>query len=474
MRQHHILGLTLLALTLAGPALPDDTLARELLQKGFSYLAPHLLDQRADTAEALDSALPPAALRASLSDEEGSIAKGISPEQEEALARALLSLPLRQRILKVAVATVDEKRLALVKLQAGDLRSGLFRVDDLADDAVTSLRVAFALPLNLSQVDLWSVVPGRDRTGPIHQPVFSLCADREAFGRASATPKSAREILGDLGLVRFAPEFLRYAGAERDKLSRALPATAWSVSPVSDDWATLTRSCAQDPRLAAAAFSRVVVRIPVADNSVALTIDDGPHPLITSVFLDILRKYGARATFFVVGEKVEECPELLRRMADEGHEIGNHTYSHPRLGHVAEVEALAQIRGCALAVGKVCGQPTHLLRPPGGGIAAHVLKAATAANCTVVLWTHNTNDWTISDPEQIAANALRDLRPGSIILMHQGGIESARALPLILEGIAQRGLRVSTVGEMLSHSPVSVRPIPEIIAEYEKNGLERE
>lgn len=463
------------ALLLSAPSFAATDSAFELLQNGLSHLAPHLFDQFRPAPEDQPVELPPAALLTSLLDNPDTIGKGIEPEHEAELARALLSLPLRQRLLKVAVASVDNKRLALIKLQAGDIRSGLFRVNDLEDDAVSSLRVAFALPLGLDQIDLWSVVPGRDNTGVIHQPIFSLCADRDSFDKASSGPRSARDILGHLGLVRFAPKFLRYAGGDKlQNVLQSLPETAWSVAPVADHWPQLKTSCKQDPRLAAAALARVVVNIPVTDNSVALTIDDGPHPLVTSVFLDILRKYKAKATFFVVGEKVEECPELLRRMADEGHEIGNHTYTHPRLAHVDEVEALAQIRGCALAVGKVSGQPTHLLRPPGGGIAAHVLKAATAANCTVVLWTHNTNDWTVDDPEIIAANALRDLRPGSIILMHQGTMASARALPLILEGIEKRGLRVSTVGEMLSRAPVNVLPIPEIMALYQKHQLEKE
>lgn len=466
-----------LALTLLLPArlLASTDSAFDLLANSLSHLAPHLLDQFRPAPEEQPGLMPPAALLTSLLDGGEPIGKGIEPENEDALARALLSLPLRQRLLKVAVASVGDKHLALIKLQAGDMRSGLFRVNDLEDDAVSSLRVAFALPQGLDEIDLWSVVPGRDDKGVIHQPIFSLCADRDSFDKAAATPRDAGDILGNLGLIRFAPEFLRYAKVDKGQNAvQKLPDNAWSVAPVADNWPLLKTSCKQDPRLAAAALARVVVNVPVTDNSVALTIDDGPHPLVTSVFLDILRKYNTKATFFVVGEKVEECPELLRRMVDEGHEIGNHTYSHPRLAHVDEVEALAQIRGCALAVGKVSGQPTHLLRPPGGGIAAHVLKAATAANCTVVLWTHNTNDWTLDDPELIAANALRDLRPGSIILMHQGTMASARALPLILEGVEKMGLRVSTVGEMLSRAPVNVLPIPEIMALYQRHQLEKE
>ena len=418
---------------------------------------------------------PPEALLAPLMAGSDDYAKGLEPAAEVELASLLLSLPLHQRLLKVAVATVDGRRLALIKLQAGDIKTGLFRIPDLQYDAVNALRVAFDLPLDLQRIDLWSVVPGRDATGPVHRPVFSVSADRGDFERASSSPRPARDILGGLGLVRFAPQFLRYAGGEPlAKVARLLPDTAWSAAPVSESFEQLREACRQDPRLPAAALARVVVHVPVSDNSVALTIDDGPHPLITSLFVDILRRHDVHATFFVVGEKVEECPELLRQLVDAGHEIGNHTYSHPRLGQIKDVDALAEIRAGALAIGKVSGKPTPLMRPPGGGIAKDVLRAATAANSTVVLWTHNTNDWLRPSPEEIAANALRDLRPGCIILMHQGSMESVRALPLIIEGARERGFRLCPVGELLSQSPVPVLPIPEIMARYQKHELEKE
>lgn len=429
---------------------------------------------RALTAE-LPSVAPPAELLSPLRGDDDDCLKGLEPTAEAELAAALLSVSLHQRLLKVAVATTDGQRMALVKLQAGDTRTGLFRIDDLQHDAVNALRIAFQLPLDLQQIDLWSVVPDSNIEGPIHRPVFSVSAQRGQFQRATTRIAYARDILGHFGLVRYAPQFLHYAGGQPvANVARMLPETAWAVSPVSDNWPQLRMACLQDPRLSAATLARVVDQIPVSDNSVALTIDDGPHPLITSLMLDILRRRNTHATFFVVGEKVEECPELLRQLVEKGHEIGNHTYTHPRLGTLKDVDALAEIRAGALAIGRVSGKPTPLMRPPGGGFTLDVLRAATAANSTVVLWTHNTNDWLKPSPEVIAANALRDLRPGSIILMHQGGMESVRALPMILDGVEAKGLRVGTVGDLLRQSPVPVLPIPEIMAKYQKPELEKE
>jgi peptidoglycan-N-acetylglucosamine deacetylase len=477
MRHPSPLALALtLAVGLAAPTLaaaPD--LPAELLGRGLSHLPPHLFPDLYPPPDTSDLPTVPEGLLASLRPDGESIPKGLEPLPENVMTAALLALPLRQRLLKIAVATANDKRMALVKLQAGDTEAHCFRIADLQNDAVCALRVAFGLPLELDEVDLWSVVPGRDRTGPIHQSVFSVCAERTQFEQACDGPKSAKDILGDLGLVRYAPEFLRYAGGKQlPDVASLLPKTAYSVPPLSDTWAQLLKAHTADPRLSQATVARVVVRVPVTDNSVGLTIDDGPHPLVTSLFLETLRRYGVKATFFVVGEKVEECPELLRRIAEEGHEIGNHTYSHPRLGQVSPGEALTQIRACAEVVGRVSGKPMHLLRPPGGGISATVLRAATAANCSVVLWTHNTNDWLNPGAETIAENALRDIKPGDIILMHQGEFDSARALVYILEGLQARGLHPTTIGDMLGQAPVAALPITEIMTLYQKHMLAME
>lgn len=443
---------------------------------GMEFMGTGLFDTgiRALPAD-LQSIPPPAELVAPLWSEDDDCLKGLEPAAEAELAAALLSVSLHQRLLKVAVATTDGRRMALVKFQAGDMRTGLFRIDDVQNDAINALRVAFQLPLDLQQIDLWSVVPDRNLEGPIHRPVFSVSAERAQFQRATERIAYAREILGRLGLVRYTPQFLHYAGGDPVvNVARVLPETAWAVSPVSDNWSQLRLACMQDPRLPAATLARVVDQIPVFDNSVALTIDDGPHPLITSLMLDILRRRSIRATFFVVGEKAEESPELLRQLVEGGHEVGNHTYSHPRLGAMRDIDALAEIRAGSLAIGRVSGKPTPLMRPPGGGFTLDVLKAATAANSTVVLWTHNTNDWLKPSPEVIAANALRDLRPGSIILMHQGGMESVRALPMIIDGAEAKGLQLGTVGDMLRQCPVPVLPITDIMAKYQKPEIEKE
>ena len=449
----------------------DADLAAHLLKRGFSHIAPHL-NPALLPAPHLPLEMPPQELLVPLCEGSEAVIKGWDTEAEQVLARALLSLPLRQRLLRVAVASAGGTRMCLIKYQAGDALTGEFRINDIQEDAVSSLQVAFRLPLGLERVDLWSVVPGRNGDEEVHDPVFSLSAGRREFEAANHSPKPARDILSGLGLIRFTPQYLAYAGGRQaEDIKRYLPATAWNGPAIRDNWEQMLLSAQQDPRLHSAKRARVVFDLPSADRrEVALTIDDGPNPLVTSLFLEILRLYNVKATFFVVGEMVEKYPELLRRIAEEGHEIGNHTYHHPRLSAVPAAEALAEIRACSLAVGRITGMPTQLLRPPGGRLSGEALRAATAANTTVVMWTNNAHDWLKPPPEVIAENILRDLKPGGIMLMHQGDICSVEALPLIIEGVHARGMRFATVGEMLSRSPVEAMPIADILARQQKTG----
>jgi len=182
---------------------------------------------------------------------------------------------------------------------------------------------------------------------------------------------------------------------------------------------------------------------------VALTIDDGPHPLTTPLMLDVLRREGVRATFFLVGENAEQFPELVRMIARDGHEIGNHTYSHIDLAELNPRGVWTQLRGCDRAIERACGVTPRLMRPPGGSCSELALRVTDALGYSTVLWTANTGDWKDQGREAILANGLTRLRSGSIILMHQGDLWSLEALPELIARVRQVGLEVGTVTEAL-------------------------
>jgi peptidoglycan-N-acetylglucosamine deacetylase len=208
-------------------------------------------------------------------------------------------------------------------------------------------------------------------------------------------------------------------------------------------------------------FYPIVSHGPREDDRVALSFDDGPDPEVTPAVLDALGKHGVRATFFAIGRQLEAHPDLARRIAAEGHELGNHSWNHSRwqnfFGEAAQAREIA--RG-ARAVEAVTGRPTRpLYRPPIGLKSPEFARAARQARLTLVGWSLRSYDTHIADPERIAARVLEKIRPGDIVLLHDGHdrpgrhrLACARAVPLILQGLHEKGLECATVSELLKRA----------------------
>jgi len=176
---------------------------------------------------------------------------------------------------------------------------------------------------------------------------------------------------------------------------------------------------------------------------VALTFDDGPHPRNTTAILDVLDRHRVPATFFCVGVNTIGQAELVARVAERGHEIANHTWSHPFLPDLTAAEAVAQLARTRDALGEITGATTRWVRPTYGAISASVERAWAAQPETVVCWDVDSNDWATPGVAAIVGNVLGAVRPGSVILMHDGGgdrSQTAAALPEIIEGCRALGL----------------------------------
>ncbi|HZD02682.1 MAG TPA: polysaccharide deacetylase family protein [Actinomycetes bacterium] len=179
-------------------------------------------------------------------------------------------------------------------------------------------------------------------------------------------------------------------------------------------------------------------------NAVALTFDDGPWPDSTPEILGILERERVPATFFLVGQQVRRYPGLLRREVDAGMTIGTHSFSHPQpFGRLSRAAMRQEIAG-GLAALADNGVRTLLFRPPGGAIAPGVLASARREGLRTVLWTVDPSDWHRgSRPDQIVRRVLTAAKPGSIVLLHDGGGDRAAtvaALPRIIKGLKQRKL----------------------------------
>ena len=181
-------------------------------------------------------------------------------------------------------------------------------------------------------------------------------------------------------------------------------------------------------------FGPALVRGPIQGKRIALTFDDGPSPF-TARILDILRERQVKATFFVLGKNAEKHPEILRRMSAEGHTIGNHTYSHPypfffgRRHFAEEVDRTQEI------IEKIAGFRPTIFRPPYGARWFGMFPALQERGLRVVQWSDSGYDWK-GDPGLIAEEALKNLKPGSIILLHDA-LEGTRGF------FAQLGRRLA-------------------------------
>ena len=188
-----------------------------------------------------------------------------------------------------------------------------------------------------------------------------------------------------------------------------------------------------------------------ADKLVALTFDDGPWPGQTDKILAILKKEGVRATFFMLGTQVRRSPELVRRVAAEGHTVGSHSLSHKELTKLKPPEIGKEISAGVSAIAAVTGARPVWFRPPYGAINGTVREQARAQKVRVALWEIDTLDWTRPGTQKLYRNAVRSTKPGQIVLMHDGGgdrTQTIAALPLIIDDLRAKGFTFVTLDEL--------------------------
>jgi peptidoglycan/xylan/chitin deacetylase (PgdA/CDA1 family) len=184
-------------------------------------------------------------------------------------------------------------------------------------------------------------------------------------------------------------------------------------------------------------------------NAVALTFDDGPWPDSTGKVLGILAKARVKATFFLVGRQVQKHPEIARDELRAGMTLGSHSYSHPQpFGALSKEDIDREIDQGRAALSKL-GVRTSLFRPPGGAIPPVVVSAARARGLRTVVWTVDPDDWQRgTTADQIVQRVLQQTKPGSIVLLHDGGGDrsaTVEALPRIIDGLKKRKLAFVTL-----------------------------
>ncbi|MFB6363357.1 polysaccharide deacetylase family protein [Paenibacillus elgii] len=193
---------------------------------------------------------------------------------------------------------------------------------------------------------------------------------------------------------------------------------------------------------------------PKKDKQVALTFDDGPDAKYTVKILDILKKYNAKATFFVVGYQAEKYPNVLSRIVKEGHMLGNHTWSHKDLTKLSGQQINNEIVKLNKVIQNATGEAPKYVRTPYGAVSNKVTKAIEQNGQHNVLWNVDTRDWAGTTPEDMLKNVKANLKPGGIILMHSFGgkkgdlSNTIECLPKMIEELQEEGYSFVTVDEL--------------------------
>ena len=179
---------------------------------------------------------------------------------------------------------------------------------------------------------------------------------------------------------------------------------------------------------------------------IALTFDDGPSAAWTPALLDGLKERGVKATFFLIGENADKNPEIVKRMAEEGHLIGNHTYHHVELTKVSENEARLELADTSAVIARITGKEPEYMRPPFG---AWQRKLEQEIQMLPVLWTIDPLDWTTENQDEIVNKVVTEAEENDIILLHDCYKSSVEAGLRIIDILQEEGFVFVTVDELL-------------------------
>jgi len=213
-------------------------------------------------------------------------------------------------------------------------------------------------------------------------------------------------------------------------------------------------------------FGRTFIGLPCGSKQLALTYDDGPNDPHTLRLLEVLTRHGARATFFLIGRFVESRPDIARAIVQQGHAVGNHTWSHPRLIFRGKAQTRWQLERCQQAIESATGVSPRLFRPPFGGRRPATLGIARSLGLEPILWNVAGRDWNAPLAAGIANRVSRRIRGGDVILLHDGGhrrmgvdrSQTVLATEALLARWQAEGYEFVSVPEMMKMVAVSSLP----------------
>lgn len=200
--------------------------------------------------------------------------------------------------------------------------------------------------------------------------------------------------------------------------------------------------------------NRVIRKVSTTHKVVALTVDDGPHPQTTPEVLKVLREKQVKVTFFVLGANAEAHPDIIAQAVADGHEIASHAYSHQFLNRMPLAAAAAELDRTQEVITRIGAPKPTLFRPPGGGYNDRIVEMARERGYTMVLWSVDAGDWRQIPVTQVVKTTMKTVRPGSIVLMHDGQypMPTPEAMALIIDNLRSQDYQFVTVSELLTYA----------------------
>lgn len=202
-----------------------------------------------------------------------------------------------------------------------------------------------------------------------------------------------------------------------------------------------------------------IYRIRTDKKRVALTFDDGPSPVWTSKILDELKKSGVKATFFMVGHHVQKYPDVARRVAEEGHTIGNHGYAHSVLLYYTPPEIEEEIKYTEHVIRETTGRTTKIFRPPKAWLSKSIKEKIKSMGYDVVLWSLNSKDWVSFNHRDIVRYLAKRVKNGDILLFHDSGNvftteggnrnQTVKSISLLARTLQEKGFEFVSVEELI-------------------------
>ena len=190
-----------------------------------------------------------------------------------------------------------------------------------------------------------------------------------------------------------------------------------------------------------------------------MTFDDGPSTLLTPKLLDMLKARGIKATFFLIGKNAEANPKIIQRIIAEGHEVGNHSWSHPPLNKCSAEKFKHELNGTNDAIQAAIGTRPTLIRPPYGATNANLDRTMDEKyGMKVILWSVDPMDWKYRNSERVATYILSHAKPGDIILSHDIHATTVAAMPKVFDELLKRGFKFVTVSQLIALQSAAASP----------------